>query len=158
MRAAVPDTLLMPDTTLCALKQESARQAARRTGVRAGEPIATRWTAAHKAEIKRSRVAATQAVVNGINALPQDQRPKVLVSTSAVGEQQLTALLVVLHVLQLARAASAHAQSQSDTRLVSSRWHCRTAVAGDRRSNDSVAELDYHRCPTSCRLLRKQRQ
>jgi hypothetical protein len=51
-----------------------------------GEPIATRWTAAHKAEIKRSRVAATRAVVDAVNALPAAQRPRVLVSTSAIGE------------------------------------------------------------------------
>ena len=58
----------------------------------AGEPIATRWTAAHKAEIKRSRVAATRAVVDAVNALPAAQRPRVLVSTSAIGE------IVVRHV------------------------------------------------------------
>lgn len=52
----------------------------------AGEPIATRWTAAHKREIKRSRVATTRAVVDAMNALPAEQRPRVLVSTSAVGE------------------------------------------------------------------------
>jgi uncharacterized protein (TIGR01777 family) len=51
----------------------------------AGEPIATRWTSAHKAEIKRSRVAATRAVVDAVNALPAAQRPRVLVSTSAIG-------------------------------------------------------------------------
>jgi hypothetical protein len=53
--------------------------------VDAGEPIATRWTAAHKQEIKRSRVAATRAVVDAVNALPAQQRPRVLISTSAIG-------------------------------------------------------------------------
>mmetsp|Transcript_1727 Transcript_1727/g.5018 ORF Transcript_1727/g.5018 Transcript_1727/m.5018 type:complete len:383 (-) Transcript_1727:630-1778(-) len=51
----------------------------------AGEPIATRWTPAHKAEIKRSRVATTRAIADAVNSLPEDRRPRVLVSTSAVG-------------------------------------------------------------------------
>lgn len=51
----------------------------------AGEPIATRWSASHKAEIKRSRIATTQTVAEAINALPAERRPGVLVSTSAVG-------------------------------------------------------------------------
>ncbi|KAK9806784.1 hypothetical protein WJX72_002731 [[Myrmecia] bisecta] len=51
----------------------------------AGEPIATRWNAAHKAEIKRSRVGVTSMVADAINACPPDQRPEVLVSSSAVG-------------------------------------------------------------------------
>ncbi|KAL6764283.1 epimerase family protein slr1223-like protein [Haematococcus lacustris] len=51
----------------------------------AGEPIATRWTPDHKAAIKASRVKATQAVVAGIEAAPLEQRPRVLVSASAVG-------------------------------------------------------------------------
>lgn len=51
----------------------------------AGEPIATRWSASHKAEIKRSRIATTQTVAKAINALPAERRPGVLVSTSAVG-------------------------------------------------------------------------
>jgi len=52
---------------------------------RAGEPIATRWSAAHKAEIKRSRVAATRRVADAVNATPAEQRPRVIVSCSAVG-------------------------------------------------------------------------
>lgn len=55
----------------------------------AGEPIATRWSSAHKAEIKRSRVVTTRRVVDAINSLPAEQRPKVLLSTSAIGEQLL---------------------------------------------------------------------
>lgn len=51
----------------------------------AGEPIATRWTPELKAEIKRSRVGVTTSVVDAINALPEGDRPKVLVSSSAVG-------------------------------------------------------------------------
>jgi uncharacterized protein len=51
----------------------------------AGEPIATRWTPELKAEIKRSRVQTTSALANAINALPEAERPEVLVSSSAVG-------------------------------------------------------------------------
>jgi len=51
----------------------------------AGEPIATRWTPEHKAQIKASRVRTTQAVVDAIRSAPEGQRPKVLVSASAVG-------------------------------------------------------------------------
>ena len=51
----------------------------------AGEPIATRWTPAIKAEVKRSRVNTTSQLAAAINACPEDQRPVVLVSSSAVG-------------------------------------------------------------------------
>ena len=51
----------------------------------AGEPIATRWTPDIKAEVKRSRVATTQQLAAAINACPPEQRPKVLVNSSAVG-------------------------------------------------------------------------
>ncbi|KAK9825130.1 hypothetical protein WJX81_001833 [Elliptochloris bilobata] len=51
----------------------------------AGEPIGTRWTPAIKAEIKRSRVGVTRAIVDAIKACPEGQRPEVLVSTSAIG-------------------------------------------------------------------------
>ena len=50
----------------------------------AGDPIAGgRWTAARKAEIRRSRIEATRALVEAIAAA--EPRPKVLVSASAVG-------------------------------------------------------------------------
>ncbi|CAK0784695.1 hypothetical protein CVIRNUC_007899 [Coccomyxa viridis] len=51
----------------------------------AGEPISTRWTPAVKQEIKQSRIAVTRQVVEAINSAPEDQRPRVLISTSAVG-------------------------------------------------------------------------
>lgn len=51
----------------------------------AGEPIATRWSPELKAEIKRSRVTTTNKIVEAINACPEDLRPRVLVSSSAVG-------------------------------------------------------------------------
>lgn len=51
----------------------------------AGEPIATRWTPEHKRAIKTSRVKMTKAVVDAILAAPPEKRPKVLVSSSAVG-------------------------------------------------------------------------
>lgn len=50
----------------------------------AGDPIAgARWTRARKAEIRRSRVEATRALVDAIAAA--EPRPTVLVSASAVG-------------------------------------------------------------------------
>lgn len=51
----------------------------------AGEPIATRWSPELKEEIKRSRVSTTRRIVEAINALPQGERPGVLVNASAVG-------------------------------------------------------------------------
>lgn len=50
----------------------------------AGDPIAgARWTRARKAEIRRSRVEGTRALVEALAA--SEPRPKVLVSASAVG-------------------------------------------------------------------------
>jgi uncharacterized protein (TIGR01777 family) len=51
----------------------------------AGEPIATRWTPDLKKEIMRSRVEATNRLVKEISALSPDQRPKLFLSSSAVG-------------------------------------------------------------------------
>eukprot|EP00889_Picochlorum_renovo_P007692 jgi/Picre1/34722/NNA_002188.t1 len=49
------------------------------------QPIATRWSAELKAEIKRSRVQVTKRVVDAINSLPEGDRPEVLINASAVG-------------------------------------------------------------------------
>lgn len=49
----------------------------------AGAPVATRWTAAAKDEIRRSRVDATRALIDRLAQLRA--RPKVYVSASAVG-------------------------------------------------------------------------
>ena len=50
----------------------------------AGDPIAgARWTRARKAEIRRSRVEGTRALVDALGAA--EPRPKLLVSASAVG-------------------------------------------------------------------------
>jgi uncharacterized protein (TIGR01777 family) len=51
----------------------------------AGTPIGTRWTAEIKRELKASRLGVTRDLVAAIEACPPDQRPKVLVSSSAVG-------------------------------------------------------------------------
>jgi uncharacterized protein (TIGR01777 family) len=51
----------------------------------AGEPIATRWSAELKQEIKRSRVSTTKRIAEAINALDKGERPEVLVNASAVG-------------------------------------------------------------------------
>ncbi|KAI9123910.1 hypothetical protein K1719_005210 [Acacia pycnantha] len=51
----------------------------------AGMPISTRWSSEIKKEIKESRIRVTSKVVECINSAPDDIRPKVLVSATAVG-------------------------------------------------------------------------
>ena len=50
-----------------------------------GEDVAQRWTDGAKREIRESRELGTRRLVEGLAALPQDQRPAVLVSMSAIG-------------------------------------------------------------------------
>jgi uncharacterized protein len=50
-----------------------------------GEPLDQRWSDAAKREIRNSRVLGTRNLVAGLRALPGEQRPRVLVSQSAVG-------------------------------------------------------------------------
>jgi hypothetical protein len=49
----------------------------------AGEPIARRWNESRKKAIRESRVQGTRLLVEGLKSLKQ--RPKVLVSSSAIG-------------------------------------------------------------------------
>src|ERR1700729_1620516 len=51
----------------------------------AGENIAQRWSAAAKQAIRESRVTGTRQLVQGIGELAEAERPKVLVSGSAIG-------------------------------------------------------------------------
>lgn len=51
----------------------------------AGMPISTRWSPEIKKEIKQSRTRVTSKVVELINDSPDDVRPTVLVSATAVG-------------------------------------------------------------------------
>ena len=51
----------------------------------AGEPIASRWDQRVKDEIVASRLRTTQKLTQIINALPKEERPRVLVSSSAIG-------------------------------------------------------------------------
>lgn len=51
----------------------------------AGESVAGRWTAAHKRAIRESRVEGTRRVVDAIAARAPRERPRVLVSASAIG-------------------------------------------------------------------------
>jgi uncharacterized protein (TIGR01777 family) len=51
----------------------------------AGRNVATRWTRKAKAEIRNSRVHATRMLAAGIAAMPPPLRPKLLISTSAIG-------------------------------------------------------------------------
>eukprot|EP00270_Netrium_digitus_P001400 TRINITY_DN1148_c0_g1_i3.p1 TRINITY_DN1148_c0_g1~~TRINITY_DN1148_c0_g1_i3.p1 ORF type:complete len:423 (+),score=70.92 TRINITY_DN1148_c0_g1_i3:50-1270(+) len=51
----------------------------------AGTPISTRWSPQIKADILNSRVGVTRKIVSAINSIPEEARPKVLVSTSAIG-------------------------------------------------------------------------
>jgi uncharacterized protein (TIGR01777 family) len=50
-----------------------------------GEPIAQRWTRAAKDAIRNSRVLSTRMLAKGLRALPEAERPRVLVSQSATG-------------------------------------------------------------------------
>ncbi len=50
-----------------------------------GEPVAQRWTSESKEAIRRSRVASTHSLVDGLLALAPDRRPATLVSQSASG-------------------------------------------------------------------------
>ncbi len=50
-----------------------------------GEPVSQRWTPAAKQRIRDSRVLSTRMVVAAIRLLPEDQRPRALVSQSATG-------------------------------------------------------------------------
>jgi uncharacterized protein (TIGR01777 family) len=50
-----------------------------------GEPIAQRWSGDAKREIRDSRVLSTRSLVAAISALPEDRRPRALVSQSATG-------------------------------------------------------------------------
>ena len=50
-----------------------------------GEPVAQRWSAKAKEKIRRSRVAGTRSVVQGLLAFAPDRRPRTLLSQSATG-------------------------------------------------------------------------
>ena len=49
----------------------------------AGEPIFGLWTAEKKRQIRESRVAGTQRIVEAIEAMAE--RPRVLINASAIG-------------------------------------------------------------------------
>lgn len=51
----------------------------------AGAPILQRWTERAKEEIVNSRTVSTRNLIKVINRLPDDQRPKVFISASAIG-------------------------------------------------------------------------
>ncbi len=50
-----------------------------------GEPVAQRWTAAAKREIRDSRVLSTRCLAKGLAELPAGSGPSVLISQSATG-------------------------------------------------------------------------
>jgi uncharacterized protein (TIGR01777 family) len=50
-----------------------------------GEQIAQRWSDKAKVEIRNSRILGTRNLVAGLRALPEAERPRVLVSQSGVG-------------------------------------------------------------------------
>jgi uncharacterized protein len=50
-----------------------------------GEPVVTRWTEAGKRSIIESRVKPTSALADAILKMPEDKRPKCVVSASGVG-------------------------------------------------------------------------
>ncbi len=51
----------------------------------AGEPINRRWTAANKRRFHDSRIGVTETLRRGVEKLAGDERPRVLVNSSAVG-------------------------------------------------------------------------
>lgn len=52
----------------------------------AGEGVADRrWTEDHKAAVRASRVATTQAIVGAIRGMPAAERPRAIISASAIG-------------------------------------------------------------------------
>ncbi len=51
----------------------------------AGENVAQRWTASAKREIRESRVTGTRHLVRALGALGDSERPRVLLSASAIG-------------------------------------------------------------------------
>lgn len=51
----------------------------------AGAPILQRWTQANKEEIYKSRVETTQNIVQVINRLPENNKPGIFISASAIG-------------------------------------------------------------------------
>jgi uncharacterized protein (TIGR01777 family) len=51
----------------------------------AGENVAQRWTASAKRAIRESRVTGTRHLLEGVTKLPDAERPRVLVSASAIG-------------------------------------------------------------------------
>jgi uncharacterized protein len=52
----------------------------------AGKGIADRrWTEDHKAQVRASRVATTQAIVGAIRGMPAGERPRVFIAASAIG-------------------------------------------------------------------------
>jgi hypothetical protein len=51
----------------------------------AGEPIAQRWSEDVKRELSDSRVLGTQNLIAALRELPDDERPRTLISGSAVG-------------------------------------------------------------------------
>jgi uncharacterized protein (TIGR01777 family) len=50
-----------------------------------GEPVAQRWSEHNKREIRDSRVLSTQGLVSALRELPDERRPRTLVSQSATG-------------------------------------------------------------------------
>lgn len=50
----------------------------------AGAPVARRWTAAYRKEVRSSRIRATQTIASALAALPVDERPRTLLNASGV--------------------------------------------------------------------------
>ncbi|MCW1921276.1 TIGR01777 family oxidoreductase [Luteolibacter arcticus] len=51
----------------------------------AGEPINQRWTAENKRRFHESRIGVTESLRRGVEKLAEEERPRVLVNSSAVG-------------------------------------------------------------------------
>jgi len=51
----------------------------------AGESIASRWTESNRRRFHESRVGLTRRLVESVRALPENERPKVMINGSAIG-------------------------------------------------------------------------
>ena len=51
----------------------------------AGESVAARWTKARKSCLRASRIGLTERIVEALRAMGEEERPRVLLSSSATG-------------------------------------------------------------------------
>lgn len=126
----------------------------------AGEPIAKRWNASVKGAIRRSRVDRTRLLCEQLHRLPEQERPKVMLSGSATGaygdrgdavltEDSPTGEGFLADVVRQWEAATALAQ-EAGVRVV----HLRTGVVLTPRGGALAKMLPAFKCGLGGRLGR----